>query len=373
MSPASSRPKAVRPGATVPARRTNHRRRSRHVVPVVLALGAVVAVAGLVTGEPTQPPEPPDQPDRPSTVSGALAQRLEPPFRDDSWWNTPLPGDAPRHPQGSDILDYLRTAPDSGRGCLMLAGAGESHWGTPLYWTEPSDPEYDVTGVVQQRPPELRSLRIPVGARPASNSDDSMSIFDVDRGYVVALTDAEYDEDDDTWTAGGATVTYLDSNGLHVDTGRSDDPRNIGSHRGNNGATMAVSWDQVQDGAVRHVLKIAAGPEVANRYVFPMVGSDGDYEGSRPEVPPQGLRLRIKASVDLQELDLHPEALVIARALQRFGAYIGDSGGTTALKLENTRAEGRGQAWHLPADALCGLPFTDDWWTVVAEGYDPTR
>ena len=35
-------------------------------------------------------------------------------------------------------------------------------------------------------------------------------------------------------------------------------------------------------------------------------------------------------------MDLQPEALVIARALQDYGFYIGDSGGTTALKLENT-------------------------------------
>ena len=99
-----------------------------------------------------------------------------------------------------------------------------------------------------------------------------MSIYDRQKGYVVALSGAEYDADADAWSAEGATVTYLDSNGLHVATGRSDDPRNRGSHRGNNGATMAVELDEVRSGAVRHVLKVAAGPEVADRFVFPMVG-----------------------------------------------------------------------------------------------------
>jgi hypothetical protein len=189
---------------------------------------------------------------------------------------------------------------------------------------------------------------------------------------VVMLTDATYDEDSDSWSAAGATVTYLASNGLHVDTGRSDDPRNQGSHRGNNGATAGVSWDEVQDGAIRHVLKVAVGPEVSERYVFPMVGSDGDDPGTDPAVPPQGLRLRIKPSIDLEELGLEGEALVIARALQRFGFYIGDSGGTTALKLENTVAEGRGRLWKVKADDLCGLPFTETYWDVVEEGYDPS-
>jgi hypothetical protein len=128
----------------------------------------------------------------------------------------------------------------------------------------------------------------------------------------------------------------------------------------------------VQDGAIRHVLKVAVGPEISERYVFPMVGSDGDYRGTDPAVPPQGLRLRIKPSIDLEELGLKGEALVIAQALQRFGFYFGDSGGTTALKLENTVAEGRGRLWKVKADDLCGLPFTETYWDVVEEGYDPS-
>ena len=64
---------------------------------------------------------------------------------------------------------------------------------------------------------------------------------------------------------------------------------------------------------------------------------------------------------------------MIARALQGYGFYIGDSGGTTALKLQNTRAEGQGQLWAVSADALCDLPFTSEYWDVVAEDYDPTE
>jgi hypothetical protein len=255
----------------------------------------------------------------------------------------------------------------------MLAGAGSGPGGTPIYQAEPSDPSYAVSGSGARKPPELDNLRIPTDAEPALNNDGTMSIYDTAKGYVVALTDAKYHPATDRWTASGATVTYLDSNGLHVDTGRSDDRRNRGTHRGNNGATMAVAWDEVRAGAVEHVLKVASGPAVADRFVFPMIGSDGSYHGNDPAVPPQGIRLRIKPSVDLEALGLHPDALVIAQALQRYGFYIGDSGGRTSLKLENTRAEGRGQLWNLSADALCGLPFTPTYWDVVDEGYDPTR
>lgn len=334
-------------------------------VVLLAVLGTVALIAaGVAYSDPDDVESDAPLPDR----EPELSMRA---FSDDSWWNTPLPDNAPLDPWADDILDYLRTGPESGRGCLTLAGAGDSPWGQPIYDARPQDPSYDIVGLGQPLK-ELETLRIPVDAQAASNSDNSMTVYDRRKGYVVALTGAEYHEDRDEWSAVGATVTYLDSNGLHVDTGRSDDPRNRGSHRGNNGAVMAVEIDEVKAGAVRHVLKAAAGPEVADRHVFPMVGSDGDYAGSDPGVPPQGLRLRIKPSIDLETLGLDPQALVIARALQTYGFYIGDSGGTTAIKLQNTSAEGRGQHWHVNADALCGLPFTSEYWDVIAESYDPT-
>lgn len=331
----------------------------RSVALAIVALAASLGLAQLGGEQPTNAP-------------GTQPNQVYRAFEPDSWWNTPLPSDAPLDPAGRDILRYLRTAPENGHGCLRLAGAADE-WGQPIYWAKPSDPTYRVTGVEAVHLPELRDLRIPRGARPAANSDRAMIIYDLDKGYVVALTGAQHDVADDTWTATGATVTYLDSNGLNVKTGKSDDPRNRGTHRGNNGATMAVRWDEVNAGAIRHVLKVSAGPEVSNRYVFPMTGSDGPYLGNDPAVPPQGLRLRIKPSVDLDEMELSHEALIIARALQRYGFYIGDSGGSTSLKLEDTQTSGRGDLWTLSPQALCVLPFTPAYWDVVAEGYDPTR
>ncbi len=333
----------------------------------VLATVALVVVGGLVFSGSTAGGGDVRGSD-PSRLLGSSTRA----FSADSWWNTPLPEDAPLHPARWQILHYLRTAPESGHGCLTLAGAGKSHWGQPVYDARPGDPTYHVRGLTQPLW-ELRRLRIPEDAQAALNSDQSMTVYDREKGYVVALTGAEYHEDRDEWSAVGATITYLDSNGLHVATGRSDNLRNRGSHRGNNGATMAIELDEVRAGDIRHVLKGASGPEVANRYVFPMVGSDGDYEGSDPQVPPQGLRLRIRPSVDLDALGLDGEALVIARALQTYGFYIGDSGGTTAIKLQNTYAEGRGQLWSVRADALCGMPFTTEFWDVIDEDYDPTR
>jgi hypothetical protein len=290
-------------------------------------------------------------------------------FSPNSWWNAAVPDDAPSHPREDQILEYMRSAKEAGDGCVRLAGADDNPWGQPVYWAEPGDPEYDIAVDGPEAPPELRNLRIPRGADPAGNNDGSMTVFDVGRGYTVAFTEAAYDPDTNTWSASAVTVTYLDSNGLHVRTGSASDARNVGAHRGNNGAVMMARLDEVEAGRIPHVLKVASGPETSRRFVFPMVGSDG-RSGDRA-APPQGLRFRIKPSIDLDEQGLAPEALVIAKALQEYGFYIGDSAGVTSLKLEDTRTEGRGQLWDIPTTALCGLPLSMKYWDVLPEGYEP--
>ena len=116
------------------------------------------------------------------------------------------------------------------------------------------------------------------------------------------------------------------------------------------------------------MLKVASGPDMSFRYVFPMVGSDGS--SSDPSAPPQGLvpdqavgRPRLPRPA--------PQALVIARALQQYGFYIGDSGGVTALKLEDTRLEGRAVLATSLRDALCGLPLSPEYWDVLPADTGP--
>jgi len=293
-------------------------------------------------------------------------------FEADSWWNSAVPANAPHNPHQTAILGYLRTGPDNAGGCLRLAGSHENPWGQPVYWARPGDTAYDIGGVDGRRPPELDHLRIPAGAEPADNSDGSMSVFDLAAGYVTLLTDAHHDRASDQWSASGATVTYLASNGLDDRTSLSDDPRNKGTHRGNNGATSVVRWDEVRAGAVDHVLKVSSGPELSQRFGFPMTGSDGDASANDPAIPPEGLRLRIKPSVDVTKFHLDRQALVIAQALQTYGMYLGDGGGTTALKLEDTASEGRGQVWDVTNQDLCGLPFSPAYWDVLPEGYNPS-
>jgi len=285
-------------------------------------------------------------------------------FSADSWFNTPLATITPEHDNQASILSYLQNAPESSGGYLRLAGTGSNRWGQPVYWAQLGDAVYNVRCSSALRPPELSALRIPADMHAATTSDGALTLFDVDAGYVTAFTRMAFANGG--WSADGATVTYLASNGLHYRTGLSNDPRNQGSHRGNNGATMMARHDEVLAGGIEHVMKISSGPECSNSYCLPLVGSDGDF--GYPQSPiKQGLRMRLRDAVDVTGFPT--EARVIAEALKRYGVYFGDSGGTTTLKLENTVAEGRGQLWTVDTDALSGLPFTEAYWQVLPESY----
>lgn len=307
--------------------------------------------------DPTQLPPPPSPP------------ALEPlAFGSTSYWNTALPADVPLDPDSTAMIAWLQG--DNVGNYIRLGGTGSNGlWGNPVYWSRDGDPTYHVINTCRfAQPPEFAQIRIPKGAASDATSDSAMTVYDTQKGLVYGLWKASYDAALDRWSACGGAVYYLNSNGLDHEAAGSDEPRNNG-HRGLPPSTYAVLFDDIRHGAINHVLKISVN-HTGCAFVFPMVGDECGTTAAL--APPEGTRVRIKPSVDLSRLGLSPAAMVIARALQRYGAVIGDqSGGPATLKVENTTAEGRGQLWTgiLNADSLHAIPL--DAFEVIRPGWRP--
>jgi hypothetical protein len=329
---------------------SKHRRRRLMIgfPSLVAIIGALLYIAPLGTSRPT------------------VAARPYRAFSDASYWSTPLPEDAPTDPRSEQIIDFLQA--NNRANFIRLAGTDASgQWGIPIYWAGRGDPHYLVANSCDFRQPrEFRDVRIPVGAEPDPTSDSAMTVYDRRRGLVYGFHRTRYDVEHDSWSACGGTVSYLDSLGLDGKLAGSDQIRNRG-HRGVPPPTYAVRLGEIRWGSIDHMLKIAVNAASPD-HVFPMVGSDG--VSTDPSAPPEGARLRIKPSIQLDELGLSPAALVIARALQEYGAVIGDqSGASVTLKVENTVAEGRGQLWRdvLSANSLSAIPLRA--FEIVELGY----
>jgi hypothetical protein len=329
---------------------SKHRRRRLMIgfLSLVGIIGALLYIAPLGTSRPT----PTSRPYRA--------------FSDASYWNTPLPEDAPTDPRSEQIIDFLQA--NNRANFIRLAGTDAGgQWGIPIYWSGRGDPHYRVENSCDFRQPrEFRDVRIPVGAEPDPTSDSAMTVYDRRRGLVYGFHRTRYDVERDSWVACGGTVFYLDSLGLDGKLAGSDQIRNRG-HRGVPPPTYAVRFGEIRWGSIDHVLKIAVSAASPD-HVFPMVGSDG--VSTDPSAPPEGARLRIKPSIQLDEVGLSRAALVIARALQEYGAVIGDqSGDSVTFKVENTVAEGRGQLWRgvLNANSLSAIPLSA--FEIVELGY----
>jgi len=361
-----------------PARGDGPPRPSRRRLPwrwigigVVVAVGATVLVvrpwsgstSGRTSGVDSPTPSAPS-----STASPPLVQPggLYRAFTSTSYWNTALPQDAPVDPHSNAIISFLMH--DNANPFVMLTGTGPGgRWGHPIYWAKPTDPTYAVRNSCSfAMPPEFGVVRIPKAAHPDPGSDSDMTVYDLQRGVVYALWHATYDPAADRWSSCGGTAYYLSSNGLDGRLAQTDQPANSG-HRGLPPPTYAVRYDEIRAGHIDHVLRINVNT-TACAHVFPMTGDEcGTHD---PSAPPEGTRIRIDPSIDLTKLHLSPAALVIARALQTYGAVIGDQTGASAtIQVEGVVLEGRGWLWKgvLGPNALRTLPYTD--FQVIQEGY----
>jgi hypothetical protein len=117
------------------------------------------------------------------------------------------------------------------------------------------------------------------------------------------------------WRAGSGAVWSLRSNHLRPAGWTSADAAGLPIFPG------LARWDEVARGVIDHALRFTA-PRTRRAYVYPArhyASSSND-----PSLPPMGLRVRLKASVNVASFPR--QARVVLRALQRYGMILADNG-----------------------------------------------
>jgi hypothetical protein len=117
------------------------------------------------------------------------------------------------------------------------------------------------------------------------------------------------------WTAGSGAVWNLRSNHLRPAGWTSADAAGLPIFPG------LARWDEAARGAIDHALRFTTS-QTRRAYVYPArhyASSSND-----PALPPMGLRVRLKASVNVASFP--PQARIVLRALQRYGMILADNG-----------------------------------------------
>jgi hypothetical protein len=117
------------------------------------------------------------------------------------------------------------------------------------------------------------------------------------------------------WTAGSGAVWSLRSNHLRPAGWTSADAAGLPIFAG------LARWDEVKRGVIDHALRFTAA-ETRRAYVYP--ARHYASNSTDPSLPPMGLRVRLKASVNIAAFPR--QARVVLRALQRYGMILADNG-----------------------------------------------
>jgi hypothetical protein len=155
----------------------------------------------------------------------------------------------------------------------------------------------------------------PIPRRPKieGGSDRHMLIVDRDNCVLYELYAAR--KTSTGWKAGSGAIWNLGSNALRPLGWTSADAAGLPILPG------LVRYDEVAAGVIRHALRFTA-PITRRAYIFPARHFAADSNDA--SLPPMGLRVRLKASVDISRFG--PQARVLLQALKDYGMILADNG-----------------------------------------------
>lgn len=315
--------------------------RSSHRITGIAAVLAVAAASCLLSGYTGSAAGSPSTNVLPVAVGAqdASCQTSLP----DSFWRAPV-DTLPVHPRSAQYVASIGATeplhPDFGSG--LTDG---QPFGIPITVSDTTVPESKVS-LDYAEESDASGYRIPQNAKiengPASDGDRHVVVWDRDQCKSYELWNAK-PEGGNAWHAGSGAVFDLRSNALRPDGWTSADAAGLAVLPG------LVRYDEAAAGQIDHAIRITV-PRSDQSYVWParhQAGSAADAS-----LPPMGLRLRLKSSVDTS--NLAPQAKAVAEALKRYGAIVADNGSAWYVTGEENPGWDNAQL-----DALKGFKGSD--------------
>jgi hypothetical protein len=148
---------------------------------------------------------------------------------------------------------------------------------------------------------------------PGATGDRHILMVDADACRLYELYNAR--KVSGTWHAGSGATWDLRSNALRPDGWTSADAAGLPILPG------LVRYDEVAAGVIRHAVRFTT-LDTRKAHIYPARHDASD--SSSASLPPMGLRVRLKASVDVSGYS--PQARTIADALKRYGMILADNG-----------------------------------------------
>jgi hypothetical protein len=226
-------------------------------------------------------------------------------------------------------VDQLPVAPHSSQTVARIGLTSAVHAGFgPRYDGAPSGiPFAVVSGTTQRvrakfawasqsdRGPYPLPPNVPIEGGRHSSGDRHVIVVDRATCTDYELYNAHPLPHGEGWTAGSGAIFDMHSDRLRPPGWTSADAAGLPILPG------LARYSEVKAGVIDHALRFSA-PCTAFRYVYP--ARHASTNCGAPFAPPMGLRVRLRASVNIAHLSY--QARIIATALKRYGMILADNG-----------------------------------------------
>ncbi|MGN6587503.1 MAG: hypothetical protein ACTHKT_08550 [Solirubrobacterales bacterium] len=292
-----------------------------------LVLAGVVLLVLLLAGGCGGTSVASDRPQRQKIgIAPAKALRIPPHrfYAATSYWNRPLPADAPLDPSSEALTGALRAEIASEFEEHRGPAINTTEWSVPLYRVPAGQPLVKVTLDAPHAPAlqeAFEQVPVPPDAKPAAGTDAKLVIWQPATDKVWEFWRASLRADG--WHAGwgGATEDVSEAAGYYG-------PKSWPGAKpwwGDSSTSMGViggliTLEDLERHVINHALQMAIPNGRADVWAWPAQRSDGTSED--PLSLPLGVHLRLDPSLDLAKLPMPRITRLLAQAAQRYGIFV---------------------------------------------------
>jgi hypothetical protein len=235
----------------------------------------------------------------------------------------------PIFPQSNALNRDISHAPVDPRSAAYIASigvAGHLHpdfgsnlsYGIPYTVVGPQQHEMPITFTAYNGESDPGPYPIPANARiegPPAGEEGDRHVLVLQRGSCKLFELYAARRSRAGWEADSGAVFNLRSNALRPEGWTSADAAGLPI------LPLLVRYPEVRAGRIGHALRVTV-QRTQRGYIHP--ATHFASSNSDPNLPPMGLRLRLKAGYSLA--GYHGETLVVLRALKRYGLIVADNG-----------------------------------------------
>ena len=254
------------------------------------------------------------------------------PFAADSFWNTPLAGDAAIDARSADYVGELQR-----QRALVPSYINTTQYSAPVYTVPAGQPTVPVILDSSYAEPDLREawaqVPLPSNAKQATGTDGHLIVHQPSTDTMWEFWRAA--KKADGWHAAwGGRMTNVSTN-----PGFYTNPSNWGS----TGTSLPmlgglIRLDELQAGRIDHALALAIPEIKKDVYSWPAQRSDGSLDTAN--AIPEGTRFRLDPSLDLNSLQMAPVVRMIAKAAQDYGIVLRDGASSVTFYGEDPTPTG---------------------------------